>query len=113
MLAPRAPKRLLITQDVGTESSIPISVALFTPEPQDKTSYVWKDENGENTMEMPHYWITNIQEAKKVVGEYIKRSVYEYIELALKGSDSILRDTFFVAAHFASSGNVSFFFWLN
>lgn len=60
-------------------------------------------------MEMPHYWITNIQETKKIVGEYIKRSAHKYIELALKGSDNIVRDTFFVAARVASSGNVSFF----
>lgn len=108
-LFPRALKRLQITQDVGTEPSIYIYVAPFTPEPQDKTSYVWKDENGGGTMEMPHYRITNIQEAKENMRKYIQRSVYKYIELALKGSDSILRDTFSVAARVVSSGDVSFF----
>lgn len=108
-LVPRASKRLQITQDVGTEPSIYIYVTSFTPEPQDKTSYVWKGENGGGTMEMPHYRITNIQEAKENMKKYIQRSVYEYIGLALKGSDSVLRDTFFVAARVVSSGNVGFF----
>lgn len=108
-LAP--PKKLWITQDVGIESTIYVSVARFTPEPEDKTSYVWTGENGVNTMEMPHYWIINIQEARRNMSEYIQRSVYKYIELALEDSDGILRDTFAVAMRVASSGNVSFFFW--
>lgn len=86
-----------------------ISVAQFTPKSEDKTGYVWMGENGANAMEMPHYWITNIQEARRDMNEYIQRSVDEYIELALKGSDGILRDTFAIAKRVALSGNVSFF----
>lgn len=59
-------------------------------------------------MEMPHYWITNIQEARRDMNEYIQRSADEYIELALKGSDDILRDTFVIAKRVALSGDVSF-----
>lgn len=106
---PLLSKEIQITQDVGAEPSIYIHVVLFTPEPQDKTSYVWKDENGGGTMEMPHYRIANIQEAKENVKNYIQRSVYKYIKLALGDSDNILRDTFSIAAHVVSSGNVSFF----
>lgn len=102
-------KRIWITQDVGIESTVCISVAQFTPKPEDKTGYVWMGENGANTMEMPHYWITNIQEARRDMSEYIQRSVDEYIELALKGSDGILRDTFVIAKRVALSGDVSFF----
>lgn len=101
-------RKLWITQDVGIESTVHISVAQFTPKPEDKTGYVWMGENGANTMEMPHYWITNIQEVRREMNEYIQLSVDEYIELALKGSDGILRDTFVTAARVASSGNVSF-----
>lgn len=106
------PRKIQITQDVGIGATLRVSVTLFTPEPEDKTGYVWQSENGVNTMEMPHFCLTNIEEARRNMGEYVQRYLHRYIELALNGSDAILRDTFAIAARMyaTSSGSVSFCF---
>lgn len=56
---------------------------------------------------MPHYYITNMDEAKKNMLEYNRRSSRLYLETLLDGSNGILWDTFQMAMRLADTGNVS------
>jgi hypothetical protein len=83
-----------------------VSVAIFTPEPGDKTGYTWEDEHGLHTMEMPHFYIVKYREAMANMMQYIEDSRQHYLENLLDSSNKILWETFQMAIDMGDLGNV-------
>ncbi|KAI9775593.1 MAG: hypothetical protein M1839_000994 [Geoglossum umbratile] len=97
------PRQIQLTQDMGVE--LTVSVATFTPEPDDKTAYEWEDSRGVHTMEMPHFFIVQYGEAMDNMMKYVEDSRQHYLDNLLDSSDKILWDTFQMAIDMGHMGN--------
>ncbi|KAH7395630.1 hypothetical protein BKA64DRAFT_674136 [Cadophora sp. MPI-SDFR-AT-0126] len=91
---------LFITQDRGEsfDSALSITVSRFEPGPDDKTGYTWEDSSGQShTMEMPPYFISDIEKARKSVCSFIHQARPAYIDTLLADSEPIVSRTFQIA----------------
>ena len=92
----RSSQKLFLTQDLGAE--FVVTVSPFDPEPGDATGYNWEDTEGNpRRMEMPAYYISDLEEALFNIKEFASRSRSLYIEAHLSDSNSIIRQTFQLA----------------
>ena len=66
----------------------------------DKTASTWKDQAGTHEMEMPPYYLGNIEQVKSNMAEYFEKCSHVYLHSLLDGSDEIVRDTFTMAMDF-------------
>jgi len=97
---------IFLTQDLGDE--IMVTVSRFHPEPGDATGYMWEDPNGKKQMmEMPCYWIVDLEEALLNIQEYGRRSRSLYIESLLADANPIIRQTFQVALSYTAFAKAS------
>jgi hypothetical protein len=95
-------KTLHLTQDIGGQ--LEVYVSEFTPLPEDKISYTWK--NGSHTMEMPPYALANIEKIRANLLNYINEYSYKYLE-DLITLDELLRSTIRVALDYSKLRHVS------
>ncbi|KAH8667632.1 hypothetical protein BGZ60DRAFT_409666 [Tricladium varicosporioides] len=91
------PHILFLTQDKGGgfDNALSVIVSRFEPGPEDKTGYAWEDMTGQHhTMDMPPYFISDIEAARRSVQEFIYQARSDYIETLLADSNPIARQTF-------------------
>ena len=101
---------LFLTQDKGEciENALSVIVSLFEPGPEDKTGYAWDDSTGQHhTMNMPPYFISDIEAARRSIREFIYLARPGYIESLLSDSNPIVCRTFQVALAYTTFGQVS------
>lgn len=98
------PRQIQLAQGMGI--TLTVLVAIFKPEPGDKTAYTWEDENGAHSMEMPPFLIVNYQDAMKKMLHYIEESRQNYLDYLLDPSNPILWDTFQIALEMTGLGQV-------
>jgi hypothetical protein len=91
------PQILFITQDKGEgfDNALSVIVSRFDPGPDDKTEYTWEDSTGQHhTMEMPPYFISDIEAARQSIRQFIYQARSAYIETLLADSNPIVCRTF-------------------
>ena len=98
------PRQIQLTQDLG--AVLTVSVAMFTPEPSDKTAYQWEDGHNVHTMEMPHFYIVQYDEAVANMRKYIEESKHGCLASLLDPSEKILWESFQMAVDMGHFGNV-------
>lgn len=94
------PHRLFLTQGFGEgfENALSIKVSRFEPKAGDRTAYHWTDPSGqERTMEMPPYFISDTEAARRSVQEFLHNARSAYIEALLAESNPIVLQTFQIA----------------
>jgi hypothetical protein len=102
---PRSSQKLFLTQDLGAE--FVVTVSPFDPEPGDATGYNWEDTEGNaRRMEMPAYYISDLEEALFNIQEFASHSRSLYIEAHLSDSNPIIRQTFQVALGYIAFNQV-------
>lgn len=100
------PRKLLVTQDYGFE--LEVTVAKFQAGPRDKTSFPWRDASGvAREMEMPHFYMVDLEETERALNEYNRRSYIVYIQKILRDKNPIVWTTFQAAIRYSASGKVS------
>jgi hypothetical protein len=90
-------RTLFLTQGMGY--TLEVQVSPFVPLPGDKTAYEWESAEGPKRMAMPEYHISNIEDAKNQMIDYVTRSHMIYIGNLIDSSNEILLDTFNMAKH--------------
>ncbi|KAK3686249.1 hypothetical protein B0T22DRAFT_483143 [Podospora appendiculata] len=96
------PQRISVTQDFGLQFSV--TVAAFVPEPTDVTAWKWNDEAGvEHAMEMPPYYICDMDEMERNMGKAAMQGREEYINGLLHAANPIVRRTFEAAFRYMES----------
>lgn len=91
------PITLFLTQDRGEgfENALSVTVSRFEPGPGDKTAHEWTDLDGQrHTMEMPPYFICDLEGARKNIREFSRNVRSAYIETILTDSNPIVCQTF-------------------
>lgn len=100
---------VVITQDQGIE--IPVKVRRFKPESGDTTGWSWRDSNcQERVMEMPPFYICNVEEAAQNMRRAVVSEKAEYVNFFHGAANPIIRKTFEAAFRYletSSSGLVS------
>jgi hypothetical protein len=103
------PHILFLTQDKGEgfDNALSVIVSLFEPGPEDKTGYSWEDSKGQNhTMDMPPYFISDIEAARRSIREFLYLARPGYIETLLADSNPIVCRTFQAALAYTTFGQV-------
>jgi hypothetical protein len=103
------PHILFLTQDKGEgfDNALSITVSRFEPGPEDKTGYAWEDSTGQHhTMDMPPYFISEIEVARRSIREFIYQARSDYIETLLADSNPIVCRTFQAALAYTAFGQV-------
>ncbi|KAK6334551.1 hypothetical protein TWF730_003765 [Orbilia blumenaviensis] len=96
------PRKISVTQDLELE--LEITVALFDQEAGDKTSYYWVDSKGKKKeIDMPHYFIYDMEEAKRNMERYARQARPLYIKEYLKNTNPIIQKTFEIACQHAKN----------
>ncbi|KAI2463849.1 hypothetical protein F4781DRAFT_100073 [Annulohypoxylon bovei var. microspora] len=87
------PLAVLITQDQGIE--IPVTIRRFAPRSADTISWKWRDKTSrERVMEMPPFYISNVEEATWNMRNAVSSMKEEYINCLLGVANPIIRKTF-------------------
>ncbi|KAK4197782.1 hypothetical protein QBC40DRAFT_180181 [Triangularia verruculosa] len=101
-------RELKLTQGFGegTENALRLRVSRFEPGPGDRTAYFWTDEKTGllRSMEMPPYFIGDMDAAKANILEFLRKSRAIYIDSLLGDASSITRKTFESALRFSAFG---------
>ena len=103
------PHILFLTQDKGEgfDNALSVTVSLFEPGPEDKIGYAWEDSTGQrHTMDMPPYFISDIEAARRNIKEFIYLARPGYIEALLTDSNPIVCRTFQAALAYTAFGQV-------
>ncbi|KAH7210892.1 uncharacterized protein BKA55DRAFT_599953 [Fusarium redolens] len=91
-----------LTQGFGSE--VEVTVSKFQPLPGDKTSYPWRDSAGNQRMlELPHYYIADMDSHQRVIDEYNQKSYLVYIQRLLKGKSPLMIWTLQEAIRFSET----------
>ncbi|KAH8768532.1 hypothetical protein BGZ57DRAFT_766227 [Hyaloscypha finlandica] len=101
------PHILFLTQDKGEgfDNALSVTVSLFEPGPEDKIGYAWEDSTGQrHTMDMPPYFISDIEAARRNIKEFIYLARPGYIEALLTDSNPIVCRTFQAALAYTAFG---------
>jgi hypothetical protein len=94
-----------LTQGFGFE--VEVTVSKFQPLPGDKTSYPWRDSAGNQQMlELPHYYIADMDSHQRVIDEYNQKSYLVYIQRLLKGKSPLMIWTLQEAIRFSETHRV-------
>ena len=78
---------LWLTQDIGPNLQLRVTISQYKPLPGEITAYIWAD--GQKRMDMPPYCIKNVAEVERDMDTYIKES---YSPILLDENNSIIRD---------------------
>ncbi|KAK4174899.1 hypothetical protein QBC36DRAFT_332626 [Triangularia setosa] len=101
-------RELKLTQGFGEgrENSLRLMVSRFEPGPGDRTTYFWTDEKTGllRSMEMPPYFISDMDAAKASIVEFLRNSRSVYIDTLLGDASPITRHTFESALRFSAFG---------
>ncbi|KAK3328688.1 hypothetical protein B0T19DRAFT_197119 [Cercophora scortea] len=96
------PQRLSVTQDFGLQFNVTVST--FVPDPTDVTAWKWNDETGvEHAMEMPPYYICDMDEMQANMRQAAVEGREEYINGLLHAANPIVRRTFEAAFRYIES----------
>jgi hypothetical protein len=104
------PQILFLTQGKGEsfENALSVIVSRFEPGPDDITGYTWESSTGQyHTMEMPPYFISDMEAARRSVREFIYQARSAYIETLLADSNPIVCQTFQAALTYTAFSQVS------
>lgn len=100
---------VVITQDQGIE--IPVKVRRFKPESGDTTGWSWRDSNcQERVMEMPPFYICNVEEAAQNMRRAVVSEKAEYVNFFHGAANPIIRKTFEAAFRYLETSSVRVFF---
>lgn len=102
---PAATHVVTVTQDLGIDFQVTISK--FDVQTGDTTSYKWHDGETKRELEMPPYFITDIQEATRNMLDATKRDIEASIRLLLRGANPVQRKTIEAARRHAKTTQVS------
>ncbi|KAF5598018.1 hypothetical protein FPCIR_3350 [Fusarium pseudocircinatum] len=92
----------------GFDCEVEVTVSKFQPLPGDKTSYPWKDSAGnQRLLELPHYYIADMDSHQRVIDEYNQKSYKVYIQRLLKGKSPLMIWTLQEAIRFSEQHNSS------
>lgn len=93
----------------GMDNALRLQVSRFKPGPGDRTAYFWTDEKTGllRSMEMPPYFISDMDAAKASVVEFLRNARSVYIDTLLGDASPITRKTFESALRFSAFGQVS------
>ncbi|KAF4436524.1 hypothetical protein FACUT_6382 [Fusarium acutatum] len=92
----------------GFDCEVEVTVSKFQPLPGDKTSYPWRDSAGNQRMlELPHYYIADMDSHRRVIDEYNQKSYKVYIQRLLKGKSPLMIWTLQEAIRFSEQHNSS------
>ena len=100
---------IFLTQGFGEgfDDALRLKVSRYDPKPTDRTAYFWTDSSGRlRTMEMPPYFISDLEAARQELVDFTRRVRSVYIETLVADSNPILRQTFEAAMLFATFGQV-------
>ncbi|KAI1456475.1 hypothetical protein F4805DRAFT_475821 [Annulohypoxylon moriforme] len=87
------PLTVYITQDQGIV--IPVTIRRFTPCSTDTISWKWRDKaSQERVMEMPPFYICNVEEAAWNMWQAVAFKKEEYVNCLLGDANPIIRKTF-------------------
>lgn len=98
------PRRIFLTQGFGegVENALCLTVSRFEPGPGDRTAYFWTDSCGQpRPMEMPPYFISDMDAARQNIREFLHNARSVYIETLLGDSNPM-------ALVYAAFGQVNF-----
>ncbi|KAG4277151.1 hypothetical protein FPRO04_07449 [Fusarium proliferatum] len=99
-------RQQILTQ--GFDCEVEVTVSKFQPLPGDKTSYPWRDSAGNQRMlELPHYYIADMDSHQRVIDEYNLKSYKVYIQRLLKGKSPLMIWTLQEAIRFSEQHNSS------
>ncbi|KAK3352541.1 hypothetical protein B0T25DRAFT_456226 [Lasiosphaeria hispida] len=77
-------QNIQLTQKIGNHR-LTVYASEFTPLPDDKVSYIWKDQSGnKNELKMPPFCLTNIFKVKAQIQQYINEAKRTYLEKLTK-----------------------------
>ena len=96
--------KVQLTQDLGKE--LVVYVCDFEPLEGDKTGYPWRDKCGWRTMEMPHRRLTKMDETRKNLLEYIRKSRGAYLRNLLGCANEITCEVLNEALRFSAFNKV-------
>lgn len=88
---------LFLTQGIGEryENLLPVTVSHFEPQEGDRTTYFWTDPAGNaRSMEVPPYFISNLELACHDIRQYVTNVRSTYIASLLEDSSPLIRGTF-------------------
>ncbi|KAI8626340.1 hypothetical protein F5Y19DRAFT_227142 [Xylariaceae sp. FL1651] len=95
-----------LTQDMGY--TLTVTASTFFPDSSDTTSYSWKDSsNNTRKMEMPPYFIYDLNEAVANMQEYATLSRSSYISSLLDGHNQVACLTFEAAFRYLDTNESS------
>ncbi|KAF4987082.1 hypothetical protein FDECE_15605 [Fusarium decemcellulare] len=96
---------LFLTQGFGEawEDSLCVTVSRFDPVPGDRTTYFWTDPAGNpREMEVPPYFISDLDEARCNIRQFVYDVRSTYIEALHQDSSPLIRQTFQAALNYAA-----------
>lgn len=96
---------ITVTQDLGIDFQVTISK--FDVQTGDTTSYKWHDGETQRELEMPPYFITDMEGATRNMLDASKRDIEASIRLLLRGANPIQRKTIEAARRHAKTTQVS------
>jgi hypothetical protein len=106
------PRKIHLTQNVG--ATLEVTLSKFVPSPDDVVSYPWKDSSGQDhLLEMPPYYISDMEEAKRNILQYLRKTTQSYLKSLLSGANPIIHETFKQACRFVRDEKVRFSFHLH
>ncbi|KAK4660338.1 hypothetical protein QC762_118060 [Podospora pseudocomata] len=90
----------------GMDNALRLRVSRFKPGPGDRTAYFWTDKKTGllRSMEMPPYFISDMDAAKASVVEFLRNARSVYIDTLLGDASPITRKTFESALRFSAFG---------
>lgn len=89
----------------GLGPLLTVYVTRFVPGDGDRTAFTWKDHTGIRSMEMPPYYLANIEQVKTSVVRYFDRC-FPFPYILLEGLNEIVRDAFRMAMYFEATKQV-------
>ncbi|KAI5921282.1 hypothetical protein F4810DRAFT_722753 [Camillea tinctor] len=87
---------LFLTQGLGegADNALSVKVSRFVPKEGDRTTYFWTDPSGQpRTMELPPYFISDIEAARQSIRELLYNVRSPYIETLLTDANPVVRET--------------------
>ncbi|KAM5358791.1 hypothetical protein ACJZ2D_014999 [Fusarium nematophilum] len=96
---------LFLTQGIGEgmETFLSVTVSRFDPKRGDRTTYFWTDPDGNpREMEVPPYFISDLEEAKHNIRRFVHEVRSTYIDTLHGDSNPLIRQTFQAALMFSA-----------
>lgn len=97
-----APRRVFLTQDINM-TSFAVSISRFQPGPDDATAFIG---GSEKIYELPPYYISDMEEARQNIQQYIRQARREYTVALLANRTPIMQKTFEEAERYLEESKV-------